>query len=30
MTSVKTFSPEIKTKNYSFMENIYIFTMFYH
>ena len=30
MISVTTFSPEIKTISSSFMENIYIFIIFYH
>ena len=30
MTSVKTFSPQIKNRSSSFMENIYIFIIFYH
>ena len=30
MTSVKTFSSKIKTISSCFMENIYIFTIFYH
>ena len=30
MSSVKTFSPEVKSLNSSFVKNIYIFDIFYH
>ena len=30
MSSVKTFSPEVKSLNYSFVKIIYIFDIFYH
>ena len=30
MSSVKTFSPEVKSLNSSFVKNIHIFDIFYH